>query len=403
MTDLFRIEDDSSIKEFIIKHGFFLALDPTKEYEMDIKSLFTLVNRLKATISLIMALSETNTNYEKILSLTLYLLLATPVCFDYKNESISFSTCTHELYEVWNNENQLEINVKDIYYLEPRDDWEFVDDILKYIPVEDSYESALSAFLEDDSASLHMPNDNLDDYQNLSILSSGIENLRLSEHKRTFEADINPAFVKYIPDSLHEKNISYYIQKYSYYREQLKENPSSILFKISILYLSCTQVGEYCRLALELIYAVCKEISEIKSWSLNGKLVLADDNSPVPEIFKNKFDKQMQVGLLKLAKHTLKTEMDYNLRETSPSYDAELMIPSWRIDNLLTGLYLTVFYTYPNIQVMRICENISCGLPFDVNASDSKKKYCSESCANAMNQRKHRLNKKVKESNQNIK
>ena len=403
LMDFLRIDDDASIKEFIEKHGFFLALDPTKEYEMDVKSLFVLINRLKATISLIMALSMHDKNYEKIMSLTLYLLLTPQVCFDYKNGSVPFSTCLHKAGEIWSDEERLEMNLKDIRFLDPRDDWEFVNDILKFMPDEAWDDSAFSEFSEDDFAYLNENNDShdLSVYEHLKALQDDRISLPSSEHRKTGEAYISSAHIKYIPDSLYGKNISYNIEKYPHFCEQLKENPSSMWAKISILYLNCTQVDEYCRLALELIYAVCKEVSEVRSWNYDGKLVLKDNSKPVSDIFKEKLNRQMQTALLKLARHTLKMEMDYNLRETTPSYDAELMLPSWRIDNLLTGLYLTVFYTYPKIQVIRICENISCGLPFDVSASNSKDKYCSRSCANAMTQRRYRQSNKDKKTKQN--
>jgi predicted RNA-binding Zn ribbon-like protein len=105
-------------------------------------------------------------------------------------------------------------------------------------------------------------------------------------------------------------------------------------------------------------------------------------------------DEQLRTGLIKLAKNTLKSEMEYNLRDITPSYDTDTMTPTWRIDDLLSGLYLSMFYMRPNTALYRLCQNPKCNLYFLVSTTAHKKKYCCKSCSNAMQQRSHRLRKR---------
>jgi hypothetical protein len=144
-----------------------------------------------------------------------------------------------------------------------------------------------------------------------------------------------------------------------------------------------------CRLAIDFLYHFCKEVGDIKSWNHKGDLLFVG-TPPTTAQFRDKFDKPLQTALLVLAKNTLKAELEYNLNGVVPSYDTETMGPSWRVEYLLAGLYFSVFYMRPKIELYRTCANPNCRLPFLVKTTSSKQKYCQPACANAMAQRNHR-------------
>ena len=171
------------------------------------------------------------------------------------------------------------------------------------------------------------------------------------------------------------------------------QNVSNIKSNATYLFRNALTVPPHCRLAIDFLYHFCKEVGNIKSWSCNGDLHFADA-PPEDEKFRTVFDKQLQSALIVLAKHTLKTEIEYNLGGVVPSYDTDTMMPSWRVEYLLAGLYFSVFYMRPKIELYRICANPNCELPFLVKTTSSKQKYCQSACTNAMAQRNHR--RKVK-------
>ncbi|GHU62687.1 hypothetical protein AGMMS49983_04590 [Clostridia bacterium] len=149
-----------------------------------------------------------------------------------------------------------------------------------------------------------------------------------------------------------------------------------------------------CRLAVDFLYHFCKEVGDIKAWNHKGDLTFVSA-PPTAAQFRDTFDEQLQSALITLAKNTLKTEIEYNLNGVVPSYDTETMAPSWRVEYLLAGLYFSVFYMRPKIELYRICANPNCRLPFLVKTTSSKQKYCQPACANAMAQRNHRRKMKA--------
>lgn len=169
---------------------------------------------------------------------------------------------------------------------------------------------------------------------------------------------------------------------------------SGVKANATYLFRNAKTVSPLCRLAIDFLYHFCKEVGDIKSWNHKGELIFTN-TPPTATQFRSTFDEPLQSALLLLAKNTLKTEIEYNLNGILPSYDTESMAPSWRVEYLLAGLYFSVFYMRPKIELYRTCANPNCRLPFLVKTTSSKQKYCQPACANAMAQRNHRL--KVKE------
>lgn len=103
----------------------------------------------------------------------------------------------------------------------------------------------------------------------------------------------------------------------------------------------------------------------------------------------------LKKATLDVTKITVKEELDYAINAIYPSYDIETMTGSWIIPDLYAALLFSLFYMKADVELYRQCENPSCGRYFLVNASNSKRKYCSQACSNAMQQRKMRAKKKA--------
>jgi len=67
------------------------------------------------------------------------------------------------------------------------------------------------------------------------------------------------------------------------------------------------------------------------------------------------------------------------------------MGPSWQINTLMDAIYFSIFYLKPELELYRKCENPSCENYFLVKTTFTTKKYCCDQCANAAQQRRHRL------------
>lgn len=105
----------------------------------------------------------------------------------------------------------------------------------------------------------------------------------------------------------------------------------------------------------------------------------------------------MKLALIDISKEIIKEEIDWNVEEVHACFDKNTMTPKWKINSLLTGMYFSLFYMKPNIELMKQCENPRCGKYFKVQRTTSKRKYCCDQCRNRALQSRHR--QKIKESN----
>lgn len=101
----------------------------------------------------------------------------------------------------------------------------------------------------------------------------------------------------------------------------------------------------------------------------------------------NEKEKEMIISAAKLV---IKDEIDYHTKLITPVYDLASMAGSWKIPNLITAIYFSIFFLNPNFTLIKKCANPTCDEYFDVLNSNKKKIYCSPRCANIMSQRKYR-------------
>jgi len=162
------------------------------------------------------------------------------------------------------------------------------------------------------------------------------------------------------------------------------------IHSLTYMYVNLINIPRNDRKVIEFFYHMRKEAGRLEKITPDGRLIFESGDERVKKVF----DEQMKRALLDVAKITVKEEIDYSLYGVAPSYDIESMTPSWNISNLITGLFFSLFYLKPNMEVYRKCGNVSCGQYFLVNTTNSKKKYCCQECANAMAQRMLRQRKK---------
>lgn len=145
---------------------------------------------------------------------------------------------------------------------------------------------------------------------------------------------------------------------------------------------------------IDFLFHYQKNIGIIKSFDSFGKVEYYDTDENIRKCYNLNFDDKMKKALIEIAKITISEELEYNLQGIYPRYDVKTMSPSWAISDMLTGIYFSIFYMRPGLELYRKCENPNCDRWFLVKTTSTKKKYCSSSCSNSMAQRNHRKRKK---------
>ncbi|SHJ11577.1 CGNR zinc finger domain-containing protein [Propionispora hippei] len=145
------------------------------------------------------------------------------------------------------------------------------------------------------------------------------------------------------------------------------------------------------RQVVEFFFHFQSDISPICNIGPCGLLKFS--KSDVTERYKKFFDASMKTALIDIAKTTLKTEIDHAISAITPDYDTDRMSASWYIPDYIAGLYFSLFYMDSNMVIYRQCGNPTCGGFFRISTTNSKKRYCDDSCRNAASQRRHRQKK----------
>lgn len=171
------------------------------------------------------------------------------------------------------------------------------------------------------------------------------------------------------------------------YNDTIADGAVPLFYKtVMYLYRNAVDAGADCRLIIDFLFHFQQDAGAIISWLPLGRLVVTGA-AVVRE--------ELRPALLQMAKLVIKAEIEYNLSGVLPDYDIRVMAPSWRIIDLLTGIYFSIFFIRPGMELYRHCANPNCGRYFLIKTTSARQKYCNDDCANAAAQRNHR--KRVKE------
>ena len=172
---------------------------------------------------------------------------------------------------------------------------------------------------------------------------------------------------------------------------------SQMFRNIARLYVNAPNLPYDLRLMIDFLFHYQHSIGIIKSFNSDGSIEYYDSDEFVKEQHTKYFNDAMKRALVEIAKITIREEIGYNLYGMRPCYDIQTMSPAWEIQDLLTGIYVSIFFMKPGLELYRECSNPNCNRMFLVATTSSKRKYCSSSCRNANSQRAHRLRKQVME------
>ena len=234
-------------------------------------------------------------------------------------------------------------------------------------------------------------------------LYSEIENAsRIPPIDGTREAFDNDTYD--VEDTIYEPifqlNIETYNDTVGGYNNVLPGANQSLQFRDVVrLYRNAHPRDPELRKTIDFLFHYQTNIGVIKSYHSNGKLEYYNDSDNIETNKEMHFDERLQHALIDIAKTTIRDELGYDLYGIQPYYDTETMSPTWKIQDLLTGLYFSIFYMKPDVELYRKCANPNCDRWFLVKTTSTKRKYCTPHCRNAVAQRAHRKRRQAQNAN----
>lgn len=200
----------------------------------------------------------------------------------------------------------------------------------------------------------------------------------------------HPAFL--VPDKFVKS------QKTELYHEEYEKcltKLESVSYHNAMIYLfrNFNKEGSVWREFIEFYFHVQRDVAPITKFDVE-KMELFDDMSvKIAAFFENKLFRE---ALEHIAHITIKFELDEMLKGITPKYDIQNRAPSWKINNLVTALYFSIFYHNFDASIYKPCHRDNCWRFFEVSATNSKRKYCCPECQNADAQKRHQRKKKNK-------
>ena len=312
--------DIQAMISFFETNGFFFKVGDTNFESLSLEDVIEIINRLKATVALMNEIESPEIDYERMISLTLYLLLSQQISIELSTLSRPYVSCKHFL--------SLEIEKA------------------SQMPEIDGQQEAFQK----------------DTYTISDSIYSSYE-LDIEEYNDVVSGNI-------------------YANRYPGY---LDMRYKSIVY----LYRNGVNLSKNRRYVIDFLFHFMRNVGVVGNVSFEHGIEYYSD---VPQIAL--LDEKMKNCAVVVAKIILNEEMNHNLSGISPRYSVQKMGPTWRVPNLISALYFSVFYLRPGTEIYRKCANPACNNRGVGKTTNGRKEYCCANCRNATAQRNHR--KKIK-------
>ena len=340
----------------------------------DTETIFSLHRRLKYLVELMSLIQEPEPEYRRIFSLICWLIFSNRIYIEtVDSKQPIYYSCLHPLFSYLQEDNR---------YRRPNQADE-MDDSLDFLFGDDNYSCNNTP---DYSNSEFMRNNTMYCDDETSIWTE--ETISPEEFSYPINDYIYP--LKSI-DSSEAEERSYDLDP-SFFTNS-ERDPIINYYKLQSLYCTDAILSYRDRYMIQYFFHTEYTLGQIAFLNNDGSTSFFSNDDE--NQFREHLDDNLKKATLQVAKYVIKEELDYNLSAVTPSYDIRQMAPSWRIPDLFTGLYFSLFYMNSSQELFRLCANPSCRKPFRVETTRRNKKYCCDACRNAVGQRRYR-NKKAK-------
>lgn len=97
----------SDFYNFFERNGFLFPVSPSEYESIEASLLYEFILRIRATVELMTAANEIDKDYEKIINLTLYLMLSEPLQIEMESLSSPYRTCHHSFLNTMAKANSM--------------------------------------------------------------------------------------------------------------------------------------------------------------------------------------------------------------------------------------------------------------------------------------------------------
>ncbi|MGN0594580.1 MAG: hypothetical protein ACI4I6_05435 [Hominimerdicola sp.] len=335
-----KLDESNSKKKSLIslmkEYGFLLPITTYERISYD--DIVQLIKRLKITVELLDALSKKEIcDYEKILALTMTLLLATPI--EIRLHGFTYTSYVNDYYRLIHTDN---------LYL-------YHNNSLGFYKGE--YEKSEKLMTE--LVSILHNNDNTFCSEEYKInLYDKYEEKELKKSDEIAELETTN-----IEDNI--RNKLYYTNK--------------ILFDI------CQNTDNIKKDILKIVFFINyyeENVGEMKSCTKDKVVHYGTPNL-------EKFTDEMKKELLGIAKNLVAQEINHNIKDLQPYFDAAKCQFTWKFNSLLEALYFSLSFHHGAMKMYRCCPK--CNDYFLINRSNEKKMYC-ENCRDKKKSNKSKTN-----------
>ena len=330
------LKDVKAIAEFMHKYGSFVSFPPDKYSSISYTDLYVILRRFQLVVRMITAINSSNFDYIELCNDMLLLNFGKYHRVSLIESGDYLETCKHPITVFWYERDAKEI----FHYLDPD-----LRDMPSYVLDEE-----------------------IDEY------------------------DVNDTFLQkhyYIDYNEPTYEFEIYMSE-----TDIKNDPwARGLQKLHLFFRSSYPFDENTKLLIDFVSNIAMQNEHYLEWRngafrLNESYIKASNSSSDESKFT--LTERHKEVILQLCRNTIKEEFDAALMQVHPSYNAVEMMPSWKIPNLYTALYFSIFYTNPNYEIYRKCANPGCHNVFLVRTSNTRKRYCCLSCQNMAAQARHR-------------
>lgn len=372
------VSDVDEVIAFIEKYGFFFSIKADfliksdKFVSVSFDDLCCYLSRIKMVFQLFFRLIDSGGtfDYNELFLWTFRLLLEAPKDIDFKSISIimKMRPFEHPITRIWDSLPEVkrgshEDDIGLIEYVYPEITIQGID--LKEGPSKTARDRVLTVLGE----GLIDSRDPTNQYFEVAdTFSNCIELVSLVRYHEIMEA------IEILDDPSAEMN------------RQFRA-------RLTYLYVNGSFKAQSDREIIDFLVHVYDQVSRLDYCNGRDLVLTGDTDLNTSPAFHDRF----KDVLLRIARQTVKEELDYALSKVHPIYDAEKMEADWSIPDLFTAMCFSVFYMKPNQVVYRLCENPMCKNMFEVPTTNTKKKFCSMECQQAVAKKKWYQKRKLKE------
>lgn len=317
--------DTKALFEYFGRNGFLFNISDTEYEPIDTQKMFELIRRLRTTVELLSALGAIKKDYQKILGLSLYLILSNPIEISFSTMDTPYRTCLHSFHKKLQAAND---------YPAPE----------------------------------------------------------------YFQQELYTEECVTIPDTLLGQPYKFDMQLYMNVLEgsgdehRIPGSSQPLFHNTAILFAHAINETPPTRRIVDFLFHYFYDVSAVRNVNEDGSI----DYYKKPDL--KKITPDMKERIIEIARLVISEEINSNMLDVHPVYDAQKMVPSWNVDSLLGGLYFSIFYMKPDLELFRRCRQ--CGTFFPVRATSTRKVYCSDECRNRYQQNMHRKRKREQVENE---